>query len=170
MPETDVVLGLGSNLGDSALILQGAVDDLSATEGIVIDAVSPVYETDPVGGVEQPVFLNAVARGRTTLLDHELLAATQAIEQHWHRTREVHWGPRTLDIDIIALGHRIVATPDLTVPHALAHERAFVLVPWLDVDPDAVVAGVGSVRDLLATLDVSGVRRTDVVLTSTSVG
>ena len=165
MPGTDIVLGLGSNLGDSALILQGAVDDLCAVQGIDIDAVSPVYETDPVGGVEQPAFLNAVAVGRTTLLDHELLAQTQAVEQHWHRTREVHWGPRTLDIDIIALGDRRVSTPDLTVPHPRARERAFVLVPWLDLDPDAVVPGSGAARELLAVLDASGVRRTSLVLT-----
>ncbi len=87
-----VALGLGSNLGDSDRILQGAVDGLSAIEGLVLTAVSPVYETDPVGGPEQPAFLNAVALGRTTLRDHELLAAVQSVEQHWHRTREVHWG------------------------------------------------------------------------------
>ena len=170
MPENDVVLGLGSNLGDSAMILQGAVDDLDATDGIDIDAVSPVYETDPVGGVEQPAFLNLVALGRTSLLDHELLAATQAIEQRWHRTREVHWGPRTLDIDIIALGQRIVSMPDLNVPHPLAHERAFVLVPWCDLDPDAVVPGHGPLRNLLAALDVAGVRRTPIVVAPTTAG
>jgi 2-amino-4-hydroxy-6-hydroxymethyldihydropteridine diphosphokinase len=158
----DVVLGLGSNLGDSRQILQGAVDDLAATEGVELDDVSAVFETDPVGGPDQPAFLNAIVIGRTSLLDHELLAATQAVEQHWHRTREVHWGPRTLDVDIIAIEEETVDTPDLIVPHRLAHERAFVLVPWLDVDPDAFLVGHGSVADLLAGLETSGVRPSDV--------
>jgi 2-amino-4-hydroxy-6-hydroxymethyldihydropteridine diphosphokinase len=166
----DIVLGLGSNVGDSAVILQGAVDDLGATEGITITAVSSVFETDPVGGPEQPAFLNAVAIGRTSLLDHELLAATQAVEQHWHRTREVRWGPRTLDIDIVAIDEETIDTPDLLVPHPLAHERAFVLVPWQDVDPGGYLVGHGPVADLLVVVDASGVRPTSVTLTSPRVG
>jgi 2-amino-4-hydroxy-6-hydroxymethyldihydropteridine diphosphokinase len=156
----DVVLGLGSNMGDSVAILQGAVNDLSTTEGLAITAVSSVFETDPVGGPEQPVFLNAIVLGRTTLLNHELLSAVQAVEQHWLRTREVHWGPRTLDVDIVAVGDEVYEHPDLSIPHRLAYERAFVLVPWLDVDPDAELVGSGSVSGLLADMDLSGVRRT----------
>ena len=159
-----VVLGLGSNLGDSGAILQGAVDDLGAAEGLEIVAVSPVFETDPIGGPEQPVFLNAIVLGRTDLLDHELLATTQAVENHWHRRREVRWGPRTLDIDIIAIDSERSEDPRITIPHPLAHERAFVLVPWLAVDPDAAIVGRGRVDDLLRAIDASTVRRTGVTL------
>jgi len=160
----EFVLGLGSNLGDSTRILQGAVDDLSGIEGIDITEASAVFETEPVGGPEQPMFMNAVVTGRTSLLEHELLSTTQGVEEHWHRTREVRWGPRTLDIDIIAMGDTIVDEPDLVIPHPRAHERAFVLVPWHDVDPDASLVGHGSVVELLTTVDASGVRRTDAVI------
>jgi 2-amino-4-hydroxy-6-hydroxymethyldihydropteridine diphosphokinase len=158
------VLGLGSNLGDSDVILQGAVDDLSAIEGLDITAASPVYETDPVGGPDQPVFLNAIVLGRTTLRDHELLGAVQSVENRWHRTREVRWGPRTLDVDIVAVDDDRSDDPRITIPHPLAHERAFVLVPWLDVDPAASIAGRGRVADLVGLVDVSGVRRTGIRL------
>lgn len=161
----DVVLGLGSNIGDSAAILQGAVNDLSAAEGLTVLAVSGAFETDPVGGPEQPVFLNAICLAQTTLLNHELLVATQAVEQHWLRRREVHWGPRTLDVDIVAVGDERYRDPDLCIPHALAHERAFVLVPWLDVDPNASLVGYGAVRELVTHMDTSGVRATTVALT-----
>jgi 2-amino-4-hydroxy-6-hydroxymethyldihydropteridine diphosphokinase len=164
MPMRDVVLGLGSNIGDSAAILQGAVNDLAATDGLILVAVSSVFETDPVGGPEQPVFLNAICLATTTLLNHELLADVQAVEQHWMRTREVHWGPRTLDVDIVAVGTEEYEHPDLVIPHALAHERAFVLVPWLDVDPQGFLVGHGRVADLVAAMDVSGVRPSDVRL------
>jgi 2-amino-4-hydroxy-6-hydroxymethyldihydropteridine diphosphokinase len=160
----EVVLSLGSNVGDSPVILQGAVRDLSAAEGIIVTDVSAVFETDPIGGPEQRAFLNAIVLAETTLLNHELLAGVQAVEQHWLRTREVHWGPRTLDVDIVAVGDEVYEDPDLTIPHRLAHERAFVLVPWVDVDPDAWLVGHGPVGDLLAGLDVSGVRRTSVRL------
>lgn len=160
----EVVLGLGSNLGDSIVILQGAVLDLAAVEGLEITASSAVFETDPVGGPDQPMFLNAVLLGRTTLRNHELLAAGQEVEQHWQRTRDVRWGPRTLDVDIVAMGDERADDPDLTIPHRLAHERAFVLVPWLDVDPEAELIGWGSVAALLHDLDTSGVRRTDLRL------
>ena len=162
MPE--VALALGSNLGDSAAILQGAVDDLCAVEGLTLETVSAVYETDPVGGPDQDPYLNAVVVGRTTLTGPELLAATQAIEQAWHRVREVRWGPRTLDIDIVAMGDDVVDTDDLTVPHPRAHERAFVLVPWHDADPGARIPGRGLVADRLVECDATGVRPTDVVL------
>jgi 2-amino-4-hydroxy-6-hydroxymethyldihydropteridine diphosphokinase len=166
----DIVLSLGSNIGDSVAILQGAVDDLAAAEGIELLTGSSLFETDPVGGPEQRAFLNLVVLGRTSLLDHELLATTQSIEQHWHRTREVRWGPRTLDIDIIAIADETVDTPDLIVPHALAHERAFVLVPWLDADPHAYLVGHGAVADLVVGLDTAGVRRTDAALTVPQAG
>lgn len=162
MPE--VALALGSNMGDSAVILQGAVADLCAVAGLTLEAVSAVYETDPVGGPDQDPYLNAVVIGRTTLTGPELLAATQAIEQAWHRVREVRWGPRTLDIDILAMGDEVIDSPALTVPHPRAHERAFVLVPWHDADPRASIPGRGLVAELLDVCDASGVRPTEVVL------
>lgn len=162
MPE--VALALGSNLGDSAVILQGAVTDLCGVDGLTLEAVSAVYETDPVGGPDQDPYLNAVVVGRTTLSGPDLLAATQAIERAWHRVRDVRWGPRTLDVDILALGDETIDTAELAVPHPRAHERAFVLVPWLDADPRASIPGHGRVSDLLDACDSSGVRPTGVVL------
>jgi 2-amino-4-hydroxy-6-hydroxymethyldihydropteridine diphosphokinase len=160
----DVALSLGSNLGDSAAILQGAVSDLCGAEGLDLDAVSPVYETDPVGGPDQDAYLNAVVVGRTSLDGLDLLAATQAVEQAWNRVRDVRWGPRTLDVDILTLGDEVVDTPTLTLPHPRAHERAFVLVPWYDVAPDAVIPGHGSVAALRGGIHSAGVRGTDIVL------
>ncbi len=159
-----MALALGSNMGDSAKLLQGAIDDLAAVDGIDITAVSAVFETDPVGGPEQEPYLNAVAIGRTVLDDASLLAATQRVEQGWHRVREVRWGPRTLDVDILAIDDEMILTEDLVVPHPRAHVRGFVLIPWLDVDPDAVIAGRGRVEQLVAAVDVTGVRTTSVVL------
>ncbi len=159
-----MALALGSNMGDSAAILQGAIDDLAAFDGIEITAVSAVFETDPVGGPEQEAYLNAVVIGRTVLDDISLLAATQLVEQGWHRVREVRWGPRTLDVDILAIDDEMILTEDLVVPHPRAHVRGFVLIPWLDVDPDAVIAGRGRVEQLVAAVDVTGVRTTSVVL------
>ena len=161
---TDVVLALGSNMGDSAVILQGALDDLGAIDGLILDRVSSVFETDPVGGPDQDVYLNAIALGATILDPEALLAATQDVEQAWHRTREVRWGPRTLDVDIIAMGDVRMESADLTLPHPRAHERGFVLVPWQDADPDATLIGHGHVADLLTDLEPEGVRRTDIPL------
>jgi 2-amino-4-hydroxy-6-hydroxymethyldihydropteridine diphosphokinase len=164
----DVVLSLGSNVGDSVAILSGAVTDLQTSSGVQVTAASSVYETDPVGGPEQDPFLNAVLLARTTLDNRALLSVTQAVEQNWHRMREVRWGPRTLDIDILAIGEEVSDDPDVTVPHPLAHERAFVLVPWHEVDPDATIVGHGKVADLLSGMDVSGVRLTSSRLSLTS--
>lgn len=160
----EVALALGSNLGDSATILQGAIDDLASVEGISIVAVSRTYETDPVGGPEQDAYLNAVVLIVTDLDPWALLAVTQSIEQHWHRVREVRWGPRTLDIDILAIDAETVDSDDLVVPHPRAHERGFVLVPWADVAPDAQIPGHGRVGDLVGEVDTGGVRPASVVL------
>lgn len=159
-----VALALGSNLGASAQTLQAAVDALAVVSGLALTAVSPVYRTAPVGGPDQPDYLNAVVVGSTTLAPLDLLAATQEIEQAHHRERRVRWGPRTLDIDVLALGDLVVDEPTLQVPHPRAHERAFVLVPWRDVDPSAVVVGHGTVAALAAEVDASGIATSDVVL------
>lgn len=156
------VLSVGSNLGDRLGHLQGALDAL-ALAGVEIVAVSGVYETAPVGGPDQDDFLNAVAVVETTLSPHELLSACQRVEAEHGRVREVRWGPRTLDVDVIVYADVILDDPGLTLPHPRAHERAFVCVPWLDADSHAMLPQ-GLVADL--TLDGSGIRpRTDLVLT-----
>jgi 2-amino-4-hydroxy-6-hydroxymethyldihydropteridine diphosphokinase len=158
------VLGLGANLGDPLAAMRGAIHSLARHPSIEVQAVSAVYETDPVGGPEQPRFLNAVALIMTSLTPRDLLQLTQSIEQDWHRTREVHWGPRTLDVDIIAMGDLQLDEPDLVIPHPRAHTRAFVLVPWLDIEPGATLPQLGSIRDALAGLDDRGVERTELSL------
>jgi 2-amino-4-hydroxy-6-hydroxymethyldihydropteridine diphosphokinase len=120
-----------------------------------------VYETAPVGGPEQPDYLNAVVLAETSRPAAELLRRAHTIEVAAQRTREVHWGPRTLDVDIIAYGAETSSDPVLTLPHPRAHERAFVLAPWLDADPGAVLPGRGRVAALLAALLGGGVRRRD---------
>ncbi|WP_221308959.1 2-amino-4-hydroxy-6-hydroxymethyldihydropteridine diphosphokinase [Nocardiopsis mwathae] len=145
--------------------LQGAVDALSRDPALRITAVSPVYETAPVGGPEQGAYLNAVIAAECALAPAAVLKRTQGVEQEFHRVREVRWGPRTLDIDIIDVEGERDDDPVLTLPHPRAHERAFVLRPWSDIDPDAAVAGRGAVRDLLgAVADQELRRRPDLAL------
>ena len=159
----DAVLALGSNVGDRLAMLQLAVDSLASVGELV--AVSPVFETDPVGGPEQDDFLNAVVVIRTSASPRALLEVAHEIEQAAHRVRVVHWGPRSLDVDVVAVGDEVVDEPDLVVPHPRAQERAFVLVPWLAADPEATLAGHGRVDVLLSALDAGGVRpRPDLVL------
>jgi len=151
------VLSVGSNLGDRMGHLQGALDALA--ERVDVIAISGIYETSPVGGPEQDDFLNAVIIVETTLAPHELLVLCQQVEADRNRVREVRWGPRTLDVDIIAMDDTVLDDPSLTLPHPRAHERAFVCVPWLDVDADATLPQ-GRIADL--GLDPRGVnRRTD---------
>ena len=154
-----VVLSLGSNLGDRMELLQGAVDALADTPELTVLAVSPVYETDPVGGPDQPDYLNAVVLAEGPHPPRTLLERALAIENAFDRVRDVRWGPRTLDVDVIVVGDLVVDDPDLQVPHPRAAERAFVLVPWLDVDAAAALPGNGSVAALLEHLDTAGVRR-----------
>jgi 2-amino-4-hydroxy-6-hydroxymethyldihydropteridine diphosphokinase len=154
-----VVLALGSNLGDSRDILQGGVDAIAELTEVRVTAVSPVYETVPVGGPPQPDYLNAVMLVTTSLPSRELLDRLHAVEARFDRVRVVRWGPRTLDIDIITVAGERSDDPDLTLPHPRAHERAFVLAPWHDIDPGAVIPGHGTVADLLAQADAGGIRR-----------
>lgn len=140
---TDVVLALGSNLGTSHETLRQAVLDLAAVDGLEVTAIAPLARTGPVGGPEQPDFLNTVVLGRTTLSPRALLHACQAIEQAHGRERHEHWGPRTVDIDLIVHGSTIASSDDLELPHPRAYQRAFVLEPWAQVDPQAVLPGLG---------------------------
>ncbi len=166
-----VVLSIGSNLGDRMARLQAAVDGLGSS----VRALSPVYETDAWGGVEQGPFLNAIVVAEDPELDgHGWLRKAQALEQANERVREQKWGPRTLDVDLVCCheGETEIFSRDegLTLPHAMAHLRAFVLIPWLAVEPDAVLTVAGQSRPverLLGELDAAerdGVRLTDLIL------
>lgn len=139
---TSCILALGSNLGERAGTLEAAVSELAATPGITVLAVSPTAVTKPVGGpAGQPDFLNLVLRIETTLEPLALLAACQSVEQTHLRTREVRWGPRTLDIDVITYGEMQSEDPVLTLPHPRAAIRGFVLLPWSWMEPEAQLLG-----------------------------
>ena len=159
MDSRKAVLALGSNLGDRQDILQGGVDAIAGIEGVRLTGVSPVYETVPVGGPPQPDYLNAVVLAAISIPSRELLDQLHEVEAAFDRVRLVRWGPRTLDIDIITVAGEHSDDPDLTLPHPRAHQRAFVLAPWHDADPDAVLPGYGPVAGLLARADQTGIRR-----------
>jgi len=129
-------LGIGSNLGDRVSHLQDAVDGLAATSGIEVAALSPVYETEPLGGPPQPDYLNAVVAVDTTLSPRELLVLANRLEADADRVRKERWGPRTLDVDVLLVGDEQVDDADLVVPHPRMTDRAFVLVPLADLDPE----------------------------------
>ncbi len=159
-----VALGLGANIGDALGTLRAAVEAIAATDGFANVQVSAVYVTKPVGGVDQPDFLNVVVVADTQLSPDELIDCVLALELEHGRTREVRWGPRTLDIDVLALGEVMSDDPRIVIPHPRAHERAFVLAPWADIDALAVIPGHGTVAQCLAALpavDLAGVRRSD---------
>jgi 2-amino-4-hydroxy-6-hydroxymethyldihydropteridine diphosphokinase len=159
---TRAVLSLGANLGDRLTALQTALDALAAQ--VVVVAVSPVYETAPVGNVDQPDFLNAVALVDTALSPADLLSYAQRVEAAGGRLRAERWGPRTLDIDLIAYGDVVSTDPHVTLPHPRAGERAFVLRPWLDVDPLASLPGFGPVASLVGVAAGAVRRRDDLAL------
>ena len=166
-PAVPVVVALGTNLGDRFAALAHA--EMALAERVCTSpvVVSDYVETDPVGGPDQPDYLNAVAVGWTRLSPTRLLRTLHEIEEETGRVREVRWGPRTLDLDLVqygdpAAGTDVVSDAErLRLPHPRAHERAFVLLPWLDADEDAVlrVGGVAtSVEELVGGLDLGGVR------------
>jgi 2-amino-4-hydroxy-6-hydroxymethyldihydropteridine diphosphokinase len=136
-------LALGSNLGDRLAFLRSAVTGLRRTEGISVAAVSRVYETAPVGGPEQGPYLNAVVAVDTELSAAQLLAVAHRLEDEAGRVREVRWGARTLDVDVLLVGDERVDTPELTVPHPRLAERGFVLAPLADVAPELVAVPAG---------------------------
>ena len=153
------VISLGSNLGNRLETLQGAIDALEDTPGLRIKGVSPVYETEP-WGVEpgsQPSYFNAVVVLKTTLPPSSLLERAHAVEEAFHRVRDERWGARTLDVDIVAYADVVSDDPALTLPHPRAHERAFVLAPWHDLEPEAQLPGRGAVAELLGTVTREGV-------------
>jgi dihydroneopterin aldolase/2-amino-4-hydroxy-6-hydroxymethyldihydropteridine diphosphokinase len=156
------VLALGANLGDRVGTLRSAVAELDAVAGLRVDDVSEVVETAPVGGPTQPDYLNAVLLVSTELSARELLGVCQRIEADHGREREVRWGPRTLDVDVIRYGDLLSDDPDLELPHPRAAQRAFVLAPWLAMDPEAWLPGRAGRRPVASLLpltpDRDGVR------------
>lgn len=158
-PTEHVVIALGTNLGDRDTTLDDAIAALGRLPGLLIDAVSPVHETvaitergpDP----SRPRYGNRVAVGRTDLEPRDLLTALLRIERAFGRVRAERWGDRTLDLDLVVQGDRRIDEPGLVLPHPRAHERAFVLLPWLDAEPEAVLPGRGRVRHLVAALATS---------------
>ncbi|WP_449281778.1 2-amino-4-hydroxy-6-hydroxymethyldihydropteridine diphosphokinase [Leucobacter sp.] len=151
-----VLLAFGANLGDRGETIRAAQRELAEAPGIRGFAASPLRETialtesgpDP----DAPRYLNGVAVAQTSLAPHEILDLMQRVEAEHGRVRDVRWGDRTLDIDLVLYGGRVIQDERLTVPHPRAHERDFVLSPWLDLDPDAVLMGHGRVSALLERL------------------
>ncbi|MBC9937388.1 MULTISPECIES: 2-amino-4-hydroxy-6-hydroxymethyldihydropteridine diphosphokinase [unclassified Leucobacter] len=149
-----ILLAFGSNLGDRSGTIAAAQRELAGSHGIIEFAASPLRETIALtlDGPDEsaPRYVNGVARATTTLSPHELLDLLQRMESTHGRTREARWGDRTLDVDLILFGGRVVQDERLTVPHPRAFERDFVLAPWLALEPDAVLMGHGRVAELLA--------------------
>ena len=141
------VIALGSNLGNRELNIDSAIAEL--VKIVEITHLSTNHETDSVGGPEQPKYLNAIAIAETELEPEELLIAMLEIENKLGRKREVHWGPRTLDLDLIVFGDKVINSEILVLPHPRAHERRFVLEPWLEIEPDAYIPGIGKVESIL---------------------
>jgi dihydroneopterin aldolase / 2-amino-4-hydroxy-6-hydroxymethyldihydropteridine diphosphokinase len=162
-----VVIALGANLGEVQATLEAAVRALADVDGLRISAVSELFETDPVGGPEQPVYLNAVVLARTRLGAFALLTELHTIEADRGRVRETRWGARMLDLDLIQYGDPetgsdlISSDPELMLPHPRAHERAFVLAPWWSLDAEAqlrVGEALVPVSELLERADQDGIR------------
>jgi 2-amino-4-hydroxy-6-hydroxymethyldihydropteridine diphosphokinase len=162
-PIRRTVLALGSNLGDRMGTLQGALDAIADTPDVWVTAVSPIYETEPVDALEgSEKFLNAVVLADTTLPAHTLLDRALAIEDAFDRVRVVEKNaPRTLDVDLIVVGDRRADDESLRLPHPRARDRAFVLQPWHDVEPDGVLLDAGPVKELLQATDTSGLTLRD---------
>jgi 2-amino-4-hydroxy-6-hydroxymethyldihydropteridine diphosphokinase len=147
-------VGLGANIGSRRSTLKRALELLGAEEGIEVVAVSRFRETDPVGFVDQPRFLNAAAMLETELAPHELLDRLLAVERALGRTRDgPRFGPRTVDLDLLLYADERVSEPGLDLPHPRLHERRFALEPLAELDPALVVPGRGPVSTLLAELD-----------------
>ena len=144
---TRAYVGVGANLGDREATIRAALD---ALPGVV--AVSALRETDPVGVVDQPLFLNGAAALETELAARELLETLLAVERELGRERGERWGPRTIDLDLLLYGDETIDEPGLTVPHPRLHERRFALEPLLDLDSELTIPGRGRVADLLAGL------------------
>jgi 2-amino-4-hydroxy-6-hydroxymethyldihydropteridine diphosphokinase len=160
---TRAVIAFGANLGDREATIASAARALAEAPDVTLVAVSPVYETPAItdAGVDRdaPAYLNGVAIVETSLEPHSLLDVLQTIEAGHGRVRNEHWGDRTLDLDLIDFGGRVFIDERLELPHPRAWQRAFVLQPWLDVEPEAVLAGYGPVAELRLAAHDEVVRR-----------
>jgi 2-amino-4-hydroxy-6-hydroxymethyldihydropteridine diphosphokinase len=151
-------LSLGSNIGDRETYLQDALNHLQQHPEIEIEQLSSIYETDAVGNVDQAPFLNMVVEGKTTLNATALLRTTQKIEQELGRRRVIHWGPRTIDLDILMYNNESVAEQHLVIPHPRMSERAFVLIPLAEIAPDKTIPGeTKTIRELAYSVQGEGV-------------
>ena len=158
MPEAEIGLGLGGNVGDPAASIRSAVEALRARGIAEIDAVSSLYRTAPWGVVDQPDYANACAIGSTRLEPLELLDAVKRIERDLGRVETIRWGPRVIDIDILFYGDESLDVPRLVLPHKDLLRRAFVLIPLAEISPDRVIAGM-RVQDAARALGDEGVRK-----------
>ena len=151
---TRVVLSIGANLGDAETMVHQTIHQLS--EILKESKASRICQTAPVGVEDQPEFFNAVVMGEWGGTADELLEKTSKLEEAAGRERILRWGVRTLDIDIIAFGDQVSHDPKLTLPHPRAHERLFVLIPWIELQPDAHLIGQGDVRGIIDALQSAG--------------
>ena len=160
---TRAVIAFGTNLGDREATIDSAVRALAATPGVELLAVSPIYDTPAItdSGVDHdaPAYLNGVVLVESVLEPHALLDVLQSIEAQHGRVRTEHWGDRTLDLDLVDFGGLVSSDERLELPHPRAWERAFVLRPWLDLEPDAVLPGRGAVAELRLAASDEVVRR-----------
>ncbi len=156
--ETRAWLGLGGNIGDPRAAMAAALRRLDAHPEVAVSAVSGLYRTPPWGRTDQPDFLNAVAALDTTLAARALLDLCLATERELKRVRAERWGPRVIDMDILAFGDERIEEPGLAVPHPRMAERAFVMLPLAEIAPDLIVAGRPA-ADIAASLDISGIER-----------
>jgi 2-amino-4-hydroxy-6-hydroxymethyldihydropteridine diphosphokinase len=158
-PTVTAFVGLGANLDDPVVQVRQALAELETIDDTRVTARSCFYRTAPVGYLNQPDFINAVAQLQTGLEARALLDALLTIENRHGRRRSVRNAPRTLDLDLLLYGDRMLSDDKLTLPHPRLHERAFVLAPLAEIAPDAIVPGQGRVKDLLARVDRSGVEK-----------
>jgi 2-amino-4-hydroxy-6-hydroxymethyldihydropteridine diphosphokinase len=156
----EALIALGGNVGDVRATLDRAVAMLGERPGLRVVARSSDYRTPPWGVTDQAPFVNAVIAADTTLAPHDLLTRAQGVERALgrDRTHEQRWGPRPIDIDILAYDDLVLDTPGLTLPHPRLFERAFVLVPLTEIAPERVIAGI-RIREALAKLDTTGIEK-----------
>ncbi len=159
---TTAFIALGSNLEDPKKQLNLAIKEISELPGCCINGISSFYENPPVGPQDQPSFINGAIRINTDLEAIDLLNRLQEIEQLHRRVRKIHWGPRTLDLDIILFGDVTINNPRLIVPHVQMENRSFVLKPLLDIDPNLKMPDGRKISDICNNLDCSDLKKTDI--------